>query len=124
MAFLLRPRRILSKVEAKVDSYDDRAFLRLAMLLYVAFVTVTIFGHEIWFDEMQHWLIAKDSCSLSELFHNLRYDGRPTLTNEEMLYEAYWHYHVHRKNIELRRNVSAHRQPAKMGVIKLLKWMS
>ncbi len=79
MAFLLRPRRILSKVEAKVDSYDDRAFLRLAMLLYVAFVTVTIFGHEIWFDEMQHWLIAKDSHSLSDLFHNLRYDGHPPL---------------------------------------------
>jgi hypothetical protein len=28
---------------------------------------------------MQAWLIAKDSRSLSELFHNLRYDGHPSL---------------------------------------------
>ena len=49
---------------------------------------------------------------------------RPTLTNEEMLYKAYEYYHEHRQEIANRKDVSAHKQPAKMGVIKLLKWLS
>ncbi len=49
---------------------------------------------------------------------------RPTLTNEEMLYKAYLYYHENSKEIKKRTNVSAHKQAAKMGVIKLLKWMS
>ncbi|MBP7114403.1 MAG: NAD-dependent epimerase/dehydratase family protein [Candidatus Peribacteraceae bacterium] len=51
-------------------------------------------------------------------------DWKPTLTNEQMLYEAYEHYHTHRKDIENRTNVSAHKQGAKMGIIRLLKWFS
>ncbi|MDO4752853.1 MAG: NAD(P)-dependent oxidoreductase [Candidatus Saccharibacteria bacterium] len=47
----------------------------------------------------------------------------PTLTNEEMLYKAYMYYHKNRKEIENREDVSAHKKNAKMGVIKLLKWM-
>jgi nucleoside-diphosphate-sugar epimerase len=48
----------------------------------------------------------------------------PTLTNEQMLWKAYEYYHAHRKDIENRKNVSAHKQAAKMGVIRLLKWLS
>jgi UDP-glucose 4-epimerase len=51
-------------------------------------------------------------------------DWRPTLTNEEMLYRAYRYYHDHRQEIRGRTNVSAHKQGAKMGVIRLLKWLS
>jgi nucleoside-diphosphate-sugar epimerase len=49
---------------------------------------------------------------------------KPTATNEEMLYRAYEYYHENRKEITGRTDVSAHKQPAKMGVIKLLKWLS
>lgn len=49
---------------------------------------------------------------------------RPTLTNEEMLYEAYQYYQKNRRQIESRTNVSAHKQAADMGVIRLLKWLS
>ncbi len=49
---------------------------------------------------------------------------QPTLTNEEMLARAYDYYAHNRFEIESRRNVSAHRQPAKLGVIRLLKWVS
>jgi UDP-glucose 4-epimerase len=49
---------------------------------------------------------------------------KPTTTNEEMLYRAYEFYHENRRALEDQKNVSAHKQPAKMGVIKLLKWMS
>lgn len=48
----------------------------------------------------------------------------PTLTNEEMLFKAYQYYHEHLKEIRNRHSVSAHKQPAKMGIIKLLKWFS
>ncbi len=48
----------------------------------------------------------------------------PTLTNEEMLYKGYRYYHDNLNEIRGRTNVSSHRKPAKMGVIKLLKWMS
>ena len=49
---------------------------------------------------------------------------KPTLTNEEMLYKSYNYYHKNIADIRSRKNVSAHKQPAKMGVIKLLKWIS
>ena len=49
---------------------------------------------------------------------------RPTLTNEQMLLKAYAHYRDHRKEIHGRTDVSAHRKPAGMGVIRLLKWLS
>lgn len=48
----------------------------------------------------------------------------PTLTNEEMLWKAYDYYHRNRNDIEHRRDASAHRKPANMGVIRLLKWLS
>jgi nucleoside-diphosphate-sugar epimerase len=49
---------------------------------------------------------------------------KPTLTNEEMLWKAYEHYSAHRREIETRTGVSAHKQSAKMGIIRLLKWIS
>lgn len=48
----------------------------------------------------------------------------PTVTNEEMLYKAYQYYHDNLNTIKNRQNVSAHKQAAKMGIIKLLKWLS
>jgi len=45
----------------------------------------------------------------------------PTLTNEQMLWNAYKYYSQNRREIESRTQVSAHKQPAKMGIIKLLK---
>ena len=46
----------------------------------------------------------------------------PTLKNEEMLYRSYEYYHKNRKEIEGRKDVSAHNRNAKMGIIKVLKW--
>ena len=47
---------------------------------------------------------------------------KPTLTNEEMLLKAYNFFHTNRKEISNRKDVSAHNQNAKMGIIKVLKW--
>lgn len=49
---------------------------------------------------------------------------QPTLTNEQMLLRAYRYYRDHRAEIHGRSEVSAHRKPAGMGVIRLLKWLS
>ncbi len=49
---------------------------------------------------------------------------KPTLTNPEMLYRAYQYYHDNLHDIHNRKDVSAHNQAAKMGIIRLLKWMS
>jgi UDP-glucose 4-epimerase len=49
---------------------------------------------------------------------------RPTLSNEEMLYRAYRHYEDNLNEIRSRTDTSTHRQPAKMGVIRVLKWIS
>lgn len=48
----------------------------------------------------------------------------PTLTNEEMLLKSYKYFHNNRQEIKHRKNVSAHNQSTKMGVIRILKWLS
>jgi UDP-glucose 4-epimerase len=53
-----------------------------------------------------------------------RLGWRPTLTNEEMLLRAYTYYSQNRTEITSRTGVSAHRKPASMGIIRLLKWLS
>ncbi len=49
---------------------------------------------------------------------------QPTLTNEEMLWRAYSYFAENHQEIKGRVNVSAHKQGAKMGVIRLLKSLS
>jgi nucleoside-diphosphate-sugar epimerase len=49
---------------------------------------------------------------------------QPTLSNEEMLWRAYRYYQDNRADIERRIDVSAHREAAPMGAIRLLKWVS
>jgi len=49
---------------------------------------------------------------------------KPTMTNEAMLYKAYEYYHENQADIRQRANVSAHKQPVKLGIIRLLKWLS
>jgi nucleoside-diphosphate-sugar epimerase len=53
-----------------------------------------------------------------------RLGWRPTLTNEEMLLKAYDYYARNRAEIAARTDVSAHRKPAAMGIIRMLKWIS
>jgi len=48
----------------------------------------------------------------------------PTLTNEQMLLKSYDYYRSNRAAISARQDVSDHRKPANMGIIRVLKWMS
>uniref|UniRef100_A0A7C5AMQ7 Glycosyltransferase RgtA/B/C/D-like domain-containing protein n=1 Tax=Desulfobacca acetoxidans TaxID=60893 RepID=A0A7C5AMQ7_9BACT len=47
--------------------------------LYVALGLLVLGYHEMWRDEFQAWLIAKESRSLGELWQNTRYEGHPLL---------------------------------------------
>lgn len=49
---------------------------------------------------------------------------KPTATNEQALFKAYEYYHKNLAEIRQRKDVSAHKQPAKLGLIRLLKWLS
>ena len=49
---------------------------------------------------------------------------RPTLSNHEMLLRAFRYYQANKAEIYSRDLVSAHRKPADMGVIRLVKWVS
>ena len=49
---------------------------------------------------------------------------KPTLTNEEMLLKAYVYYKEHKDELRSAGDVSAHKKGAKMGIIRLLKYLS
>lgn len=49
---------------------------------------------------------------------------KPTLSNADMLFKAYAYYREHRSGLQEDADVSAHKQPAKMGIIRVLKWLS
>ena len=61
-----------------MDKKDKRYALGLTFL----FLTVGAFTashHEMWRDEIQAWLLARDSTSIFNLFANLKYEGHPGL---------------------------------------------
>lgn len=49
---------------------------------------------------------------------------KPTLSNRDMMLRAYAYYQANRADIAGRAGASAHRQAARMGVIRALKWVS
>ncbi|WP_250125305.1 hypothetical protein [Chroococcidiopsis sp. CCMEE 29] len=62
-----------------LDLKSHTAFTALLVLVFLAFGLIGILNHEMWPDEIQAWLIARDSTSFSNLFKNLRYEGHPGL---------------------------------------------
>jgi nucleoside-diphosphate-sugar epimerase len=68
-------------------------------------------------------MIAEDFLFDTTKIHR-RMGWQPTLTNEEMLVQAYRYYASRREEISRRTDVSAHSKAAPMGVIRLLKWVS
>ncbi|MFI5221799.1 MAG: hypothetical protein ACHQK8_05700 [Bacteroidia bacterium] len=52
------------------------------ILIATLFFLVSLIGiihHEMWRDELQSWLVARDSHSLVQLFQNARFEGHPIL---------------------------------------------
>src|ERR1043165_8304564 len=53
--------------------------LPILFTTYCVLLATTLWRHEMWRDELQAWNIATTSASLSDLFHNFRYEGHPSL---------------------------------------------
>ena len=62
--------------------------LRFTLLVTAAFFAIALLGmlsHEMWRDEHQAWLVARDANSLSQLLDNMNYEGNPAL----------WHFFLY-----------------------------
>jgi hypothetical protein len=68
-----------SKTLSKHSSSSSALFVHLITLTFLVLGLISILHHEMWRDELQAWLLAKDSASIAELIHNMRYEGHPAL---------------------------------------------
>ncbi len=59
--------------------HNHTVFTYLLAIIFFILSFVGVINHEIWGDEAQAWLIARDSVSLPDLYKNLRYEGHPGL---------------------------------------------
>lgn len=71
-----------------------------------------------------HYKMIAESFLFDTTRIKTRLGWSPTLTNEQMLLRGYEYYHQYRQEIAARKDVSAHRKPAEMGIIRLMKWIS
>jgi hypothetical protein len=76
---LLQPDRIAGQGRG-VDARKETAIFS-AMLVgsFILLSLLGLFQHEMWRDELQAWLISRDSSTVVELLHNLRYEGHPAV---------------------------------------------
>lgn len=56
-----------------------KAYILPLTALYFALALIGIGHHELFIDEGHHWLLARDSHSLAELFQNTRIEGHPLI---------------------------------------------
>ena len=76
-----RQQEASSKKETAVAMQTDFQ-KNLPFILTGVYFLLSIFGilhHEMWRDEHQAWLVARDAHSLPQLFQNVRYEGHPAL---------------------------------------------
>jgi hypothetical protein len=65
-----------------VKKQPDPRPVRDSLLVTAVFCLVALFGllhHEMWRDEHQAWLVARDAHSFAQLLDNVRYEGNPAL---------------------------------------------
>ena len=55
------------------------SFPNIIAAAYIILTAIGLYHHAMWSDEMQHWLLARDSKSLPDLVYNMRYEGHPIL---------------------------------------------
>ncbi|MBA2610421.1 MAG: hypothetical protein H0U95_00525 [Bacteroidetes bacterium] len=64
-----------------ISQKQTNTFLFCAVVAFLHFIIgiIGILNHEIWLDEAHHFLLAKDSSGLIDLYRNAAYDGHPLL---------------------------------------------
>ena len=64
----------------RTSSVGEAAWFAPALTaVYALVLSFALVHHEMWRDEIQAWLLARDSADVFELFHNLKYEGHPGL---------------------------------------------
>lgn len=69
--------RQISPVEDRSGSTLSRNHLFVLMGGYFAVAAIGLAHHEMWGDELQAWMLARDSRSIPDLLHNMRDEGHP-----------------------------------------------
>src|SRR5689334_12623345 len=64
----------------------DTLLYFIILICFSVLSVVGVLNHEVWLDEAHHWLFARDSDSIQELWSNMRYDGHPILWNILLFY--------------------------------------
>ena len=68
------------RVFSGLGSQVSKSWPMMALVvLYALVVGIAMMFHAMWRDEVQAWLIARDSADLLSLFHNLHYEGHASL---------------------------------------------
>lgn len=62
-----------------MEGKQERRYALGVTLLFLGVGAFTAMHHEMWRDEIQAWLLARDSGSVFELFRHLKYEGHPGL---------------------------------------------
>jgi hypothetical protein len=63
----------------QISFKDDGRFAFVIGALYVVLLAMVVSHHEMWRDEMQIWMIARQSDTVADLFRNLKYEPHPAL---------------------------------------------
>lgn len=63
----------------KNDSRGSRSFAFIVTAVFLLIAGFSTFNHEMWRDEIQPWLLARDSPSFTVLAENTKYEGHPLL---------------------------------------------
>ncbi|NDJ16813.1 hypothetical protein [Myxacorys almedinensis] len=66
-------------LDSKPALNSNIVFANLLTLAFLLLGLVGILNHEMWRDELQAWMISRDSASIINLFKNLQYEGHPGL---------------------------------------------
>lgn len=69
----------LSKLKTTILKSIDQHFNLYLTLTYAILGLIGILNHAMWRDEINVWLIARDSPDLATLYTNVRYEGHPLL---------------------------------------------
>jgi hypothetical protein len=77
-----KPVATQQRVEPKQEFSLQLNPLRFALMVTAGFFIIALIGmlnHEMWRDEHQAWLVARDANSLPQLLDNMNYEGNPAL---------------------------------------------
>lgn len=70
---------VIVRPESAERARRAHLFEWIVLSVYTILLALITLHHEMWRDELQAWLIARDSHSLSQLLHVLHYEGHPLL---------------------------------------------